>query len=127
MKTGVLLINLGTPEQPDKEAVLTYLKEFLSDPRVIDIHPIARWLLVHLFILPFRSRRSAEAYRKIWSTQGSPLLHHSEALTYAVGKELGDPYLVKLGMRYGNPSIASALERLRAVSARSPLSAGVND
>ncbi len=115
--TGLLLINLGTPDEPRPREVRRYLKQFLSDPRVLDIHPVWRFLLLHLFILPFRPKQSAHAYRKVWSERGSPLLHFSRELAAAVGKRLGAKWKVELGMRYGQPSIASALERLRAAGA----------
>jgi len=115
--TGLLLINLGTPDAPTTPAVRRYLREFLSDPRVIDINPIGRALLLDLVILPFRPARSAEAYRKVWdATTGSPLLMHSQALAAGVQAKLGADWQVELAMRYGNPSIASALEKLRACS-----------
>ena len=82
-KTGVLLINLGTPDAPTTPAVRRYLREFLMDGRVIDINPIKRWMLVNLIISTFRSPRSARAYQKIWGDDGSPLLSHSEALAAA--------------------------------------------
>lgn len=114
-KTGVLLLNLGTPDHCDTQSVRRYLKEFLSDPRVIDIPPIARWLLLHAIILPFRSKKSAAAYQQIWSpTEGSPLLEHSKALQTALSARLGDRYQVILGMRYGNPSIVQGLEKLQS-------------
>ncbi len=91
-----------------------YLREFLSDPRVIDLNPIGRALLLHLVILPFRPAKSAHAYRAIWDAQrGSPLLAHSRDLAAGVQHKLGDGWHVELAMRYGNPSIASALEALR--------------
>jgi len=111
-RTGVLLLNLGTPASPSTRDVRRYLREFLSDPRVIDIPAIPRWLLVNLVIAPFRPRTSAAAYRKIWGPEGSPLLLHGRALCEAVAKTLGDAFVVELGMRYGQPSIPSALERL---------------
>ena len=112
--TGLLLINLGTPDAPTPRAVRRYLREFLSDPRVIDINPIGRALLLHLIILPTRPAKSAEAYRKVWDDQrGSPLLAFSKDLAAGVQAKLGDSWRVALGMRYGNPSIASALEALR--------------
>ena len=73
IKTGVLLINLGTPESPSTKDVRDYLRQLLSSNRVIDINPVARWLLINLFILPFRPRNSAKAYKKIWLDEGSPL------------------------------------------------------
>jgi len=111
--TGLLLLNLGTPDAPTTSAVRRYLREFLSDPRVVDIHPIARWLLLQLVILPSRSPKSAHAYRSIWDERrGSPLLFHGQDLAAAVGAKLGPGWCVELAMRYGNPSIASALTRL---------------
>ncbi len=115
--TGLLLCNLGTPEKPDPAAVRRYLRQFLSDPRVLDIGPIGRWALLNLIILPLRARRSAAAYRKIWSERGSPLLWHGQDLVAAVRERLGPDWLVELGMRYGNPSLASALGKLREAGA----------
>jgi len=80
---GVLLTNLGTPEAPTPAAVRRYLAEFLSDPRVLSFPAPLRWLLLYLVILPFRSGKSAEAYRKVWTPEGSPLLIHSRALSNA--------------------------------------------
>ena len=115
---GTLLINLGTPDAPTTSAVRRYLREFLSDPRVIDLHPIARTLLVELVILPFRPAKSAEAYRKVWTTEGSPLLTHSRVLEEKVRAALGPGHLVELAMRYGSPSLPEALERLRCGGAQ---------
>jgi ferrochelatase len=112
VKTGILLLNLGSPEAPTAAAVRPYLREFLSDPRVIDIPAPLRWLLLNAFILPFRPRKSAEAYAKVWTPEGSPLLVHSRAFAAKLSARLGDGYRVALGMRYGNPSIASALDEL---------------
>lgn len=116
---GLLLINLGTPDEPTRPAVRRYLREFLSDPRVLDINPVARKLLLELFILPRRPAQSAAAYQQIWDERGSPLLYHSRDLAAAVAGRLGDGWHVELAMRYGTPSIADGLERLRA--------AGVDD
>ncbi|MBI3181274.1 MAG: ferrochelatase [Myxococcales bacterium] len=110
---GLLLVNLGTPDAPRAPEVRRYLREFLSDPLVIDLSPPARWALLQLVILPFRPSRSAEAYRKIWTEGGSPLLVHGRALAEAVAKELAAEYHVELGMRYGSPSVSSALAALR--------------
>ncbi len=112
--TGVLLVNLGTPDSPGVRDVRRYLREFLSDPFVIDIPAPLRWLLLHAVILPFRPRRSAHAYRSIWTAAGSPLLVHGRALASALGAELGPAWRVALGMRYGRPSIAEALDSLCA-------------
>lgn len=114
---GVLLLNLGTPASTSVGDVRRYLAEFLDDPRVIDIHPIARFLLLHLVILRTRPAKSAEAYRKVWTERGSPLLFHGQDLTSAVAPRLGDGFVVALGMRYGAPSIAAGLEELRAKGA----------
>lgn len=106
-------MNLGTPEAPETGPVRRYLRQFLSDPRVIDIGAIPRQLLLNLFILPFRPKQSAEAYSKVWMDEGSPLLVHSRRFTRALRKELGDGFHVELGMRYGQPSIGTAVELLR--------------
>ncbi len=111
-KIGVMLINLGTPDDPSPKSVRRYLKEFLADPRVIDINALGRWLLLYLFILPFRPKKSAEAYSKIWSKNGSPLYFHSQKLCEEVQKKVGDQFKVVLGMRYANPSLSSALGKL---------------
>lgn len=112
-KQGLLLINLGTPDAPTPKAVRRYLREFLSDPRVIDIHPVGRWLLLNLFILPLRPRKSAAAYQKVWSEQGSPLLSHGLGLEQAVQALLGPEWTVKLAMRYGKPPLGEALHAMR--------------
>jgi ferrochelatase len=114
---GLLLVNLGTPDAPRPREVRRYLREFLSDPRVFDLHPLKRTLVLELFILPFRPRRSAEAYEKIWTERGSPLLFHGEDLAAKLRSRLGPEVAVELGMRYQRPSIAHALERLRAAAA----------
>jgi ferrochelatase len=114
LRTGVLLVNLGTPDSPRVRDVRRYLREFLSDPLVIDLGPAARWLLLNLVILPFRPRASARAYAQVWMPEGAPLRVYGRALRDAVAAELGDAYRVELGMRYGQPSIPGALERLAA-------------
>ncbi len=115
---GVLLINLGTPDAPETGPVRRYLREFLSDPRVLDIPPAGRAALLYGVILPFRPQKSAEAYRKIWMPQGSPLLVHGKALRDRLQDALGPAWAVELGMRYGKPSLGSALEALRARGVR---------
>ena len=112
--TGVLLIQLGTPDSPRVGDVRTYLREFLSDPRVLDIAAPLRRLLLEAVILPFRPRRSAEAYEKIWTDEGSPLLIHTAALAEKVAVRLGPAYRVEVGMRYRKPAIADAMQRLLA-------------
>jgi protoporphyrin/coproporphyrin ferrochelatase len=117
MATGLLLINLGTPDEPTPPAVRRYLREFLSDPRVIDIHPVGRALLLNLVILPFRPKKSAHAYQSIWDAErGSPLMFHSRDLQRGVAAALGDEWKVELAMRYGQPSIPDALAALRAAA-----------
>ncbi|GAB4330665.1 MAG: ferrochelatase [Flammeovirgaceae bacterium] len=118
---GILLVNLGTPDSTKVGDVRKYLREFLSDGRVIDIHPIARFLLVNLIIAPFRSPKSAKEYRKLWTEKGSPLKFHSLELAKLLQESLGKDYAVELGMRYQNPSIASALEKLKAQNPNSLL------
>lgn len=108
MNVGVLLIHLGTPRSPDKKDVIRYLKEFLMDPFVIDIPFFFRWILVHLIIIPFRSKKSSHAYKSIWTEEGSPLLVHCVNLCKELQKTMGSDYQIELGMRYGEPSIEKA-------------------
>lgn len=110
--TGALLVNLGTPDAPRPREVRRYLAEFLSDPRVLDMPPLPRWLLLHGVILRLRPRVSAVAYAKIWTPAGSPLLAHGRALRDGVAKALGEGFRVELAMRYGRPSIAHAVSKL---------------
>jgi len=111
-KTGVLLVNLGTPDSPSVPHVRKYLREFLMDKRVIDIPFLSRWLLVNLIIAPFRAPRSAKVYQKLWEERGSPLLFHSADVLNKLTDILDDTYVVELAMRYQSPSIASALKKL---------------
>lgn len=113
MQRGLLLLNLGTPENTSISSVRSFLRAMLTDRRLIDLPAIIRYILVYVFILPFRSKRSAHAYQKIWTEQGSPLLYHSQNIIAQVQKKLGSDYIVALGMRYSQPSIASALDTLR--------------
>ncbi|MES2394550.1 MAG: ferrochelatase, partial [Bacteroidota bacterium] len=113
MKTGVLLINLGTPDSPKTSDVRKYLSQFLNDPRVIDINPIGRFLLVNGIIVPFRAPKSAKLYQHIWTKEGSPLLTNSVKVKTLLQKALGDSFVVELGMRYQSPSMESALNKLR--------------
>ncbi len=112
-KTGVLLVNLGTPDSPSVSDVRSYLSQFLNDPRVIDIPWLARKILVNLIIVPFRAPKSAAIYKKLWTANGSPLLYFSNRVKDLLQLELKDEYDVFLAMRYKNPSIASVLESMR--------------
>ena len=117
-KTGVLLVNLGTPRSYQRSDVYRYLKEFLLDPRVIDIPPLQRNLLVRGIIAPFRSGSSAKLYKEIWTEEGSPLMVISQKAQHLVQEALGDEYEVELSMRYQSPSIKQGLEALRAKNVR---------
>src|SRR5438105_1359294 len=112
LRKGLLLLNVGTPEAPTPSAVRRFLRQFLSDGRMLDMNPLGRWLLLNAVILPFRPRRSAEAYRKIWRPEGSPFLLNSEACARAVREALTGEMEVAVGMRYGKPSIESALAKM---------------
>lgn len=120
--TGILLTNLGTPDAPTSAAVRRYLAEFLSDPRVVELAKPLWWLILHGIILRTRPRRSAEAYSKVWTDEGSPLLQISKKQAKLVSQDMQErtsgPIHVELGMRYGNPSIRSALEKLRQANAQ---------
>ena len=115
--TGILLSNLGTPDAATVPAVRRYLAEFLSDPRVIEMAAPLRWLLLHGVILRLRPGRSAHAYQRIWSDEGSPLYVISRKQAAAIEQHLQGrfrgEFRLELAMRYGRPSIASALEKLR--------------
>lgn len=113
-KKGVLLVNLGTPDSPKVADVRKYLDEFLMDGRVIDIGTVQRNLLVRGVIVPFRSPKTAKLYKEIWDQEtGSPLLYISEIQAALLRKELGEDYQVELAMRYQQPSIEDALQRLK--------------
>ncbi len=111
-KTGVMLVNLGTPDAPQRGAVYRYLRQFLLDPRVIDYPWLPRQLLVQGIIAPFRSGSSAKLYRRLWTAEGSPLKVYGQRLAAGVQALLGDSYAVALAMRYQQPSIASAIRQL---------------
>lgn len=116
-RTGVLLINLGTPDAPTPEAVGRYLREFLMDGYVIDLPKPLRWFLVHVMIVPRRKEQSAKAYQKVQFREGSPLLVHTRELATNVAARLNTndhQYAVEYAMRYGNPSIAASLAKLCA-------------
>jgi ferrochelatase len=112
-KTGVLLVNLGTPDSPSVGDVRSYLSQFLNDPRVIDIPWLSRKILVNLIIVPFRAPKSAKVYQKLWTANGSPLLYYSKRAAELLQNELDGDYEVHLAMRYKNPSIPDVLEKMR--------------
>jgi protoporphyrin/coproporphyrin ferrochelatase len=118
---AVLLVNLGTPEAPTAQAVRTYLKQFLSDPRVVEIPRIIWWPILNLIILNTRPKKSAAKYASIWTKDGSPLKVHTERqaklLKGFIGESGNKDILVEYAMRYGQPSIASMLDKLKAAGA----------
>ena len=109
---GVLLLNLGTPASPAVPDVRRYLREFLGDPKVLTMPSVIRRLVLNLWILPFRPRKTARAYAKIWLEEGSPLMVHGRGLRDAVATELGKGFHVELAMRYQTPDIGTALKRM---------------
>jgi ferrochelatase len=121
-RTAVLLVNLGTPKAPTADAVREYLAEFLSDPRVVELPRTLWWLVLHGYVLRTRPRRSAEAYAKIWTHEGSPLAIWSEQLRQATQAELtrraGGAVSVALAMRYGTPSLGDTILRLQRQGVR---------
>ncbi|MFZ1852095.1 MAG: ferrochelatase [Nitrosomonas sp.] len=116
-RTGVLLINLGTPNAPTAEALRPYLKEFLSNPRVIEVPRIIWWPILYGFILPFRPKQSAEKYAKIWLPEGSPLKVHTERQTVLLREALqtrcDNVPIVEYAMNIGEPSIKTVLEKMQ--------------
>lgn len=116
-RTAVLLINLGTPDAPTAPALRRYLREFLSDPRVVELPRILWWPILHGIVLNVRPRRSAERYAAIWTDEGSPLKVHTQRQTKLLRGLLGDtghPVRVEYAMRYGQPSLPAALDKLTA-------------
>jgi ferrochelatase len=120
--TGVLVVNLGTPDAPTSGAVRRFLRQFLWDPRVVEYPRLLWWLILNLVILVIRPPRSAAAYRKVWTEQGSPLLLHSRAIAEKLQDQLsatpGAPLPVELAMTYGEPSIGKSIDSLLAKGAR---------
>ena len=115
-KKGILLVNLGTPRSPHPKDVFRYLIEFLTDKRVIDFPWLKRQLLVRGLIVPSRYKQSAEQYRYLWTSEGSPLFVHTQRIQEKLQQLLGDHAHVVLAMRYQYPSIAEGLEKLRSLS-----------
>lgn len=118
---GILLMNTGTPDDPTPEAIRPYLKEFLSDRNVVDMPAFLWQPILNLFVLPNRPKKTAARYQAFWTSQGSPFLLESqkqcEELERRIGELLGEPVAVRLGMRYGNPSIEAGLHELRDAGA----------
>jgi protoporphyrin/coproporphyrin ferrochelatase len=113
-RVGILLTNLGTPQAPDRKALRTYLKEFLSDPRVVEVPRLLWWFILNGVILHLRPGRSAASYRSVWTERGSPLLFHTQdqtnALRETMAGKFGDQVIVEFAMRYGSPSIPDVLQ-----------------
>jgi protoporphyrin/coproporphyrin ferrochelatase len=112
-RIGVLLTNIGTPDEPTPEALARYLREFLMDEYVLDMPFIKRWLLVNRIIVPRRKHYSAQHYQKIQMAEGSPLLVYTQRFAAGLANELSEDYVVEIGMRYGNPSIQAGLANLK--------------
>ena len=114
-KTGILLINLGTPDSTKWIDIRKYLKEFLSDRRVIEVNPFIWTIILNLFILTFRPSKTAKAYREIWMKKEnmSPLRYYTESQSKKLSELIGDEkIIVDYAMRYGNPSIKSKIKKL---------------
>ena len=120
-KIGILITNLGTPDKPNKEALKTYLKEFLSDPRIIEIPKLIWQAILRLIILNLRPQKSAKLYKSIWKKEGGPLLVMLKKQKRGIKKVLQNKLKnikIEIGMRYGNPSIKLGLEKLKSKSCR---------
>lgn len=121
-RVGVLLTNLGTPEAPTAKALRPYLKQFLWDPRVVEVPRPLWWLILNGIILRVRPKRSAAAYAEVWTDEGSPLLTHSlnqaKALQCALAEPYGDQVIVDVAMRYGQPSIGSVIDKMLSAGVR---------
>lgn len=117
-RVGILLVNLGTPEAPTGRALRPYLKQFLSDRRVVEIPRAIWWLILNGVILNIRPRKSAEKYAQIWTDEGSPLLVHTrnqaKLLQGYLSTRINSPYTVEFAMRYGKPSVEAAIQKLKA-------------
>lgn len=118
LKVGILLANLGTPDAPTAAALRPYLRQFLSDTRVVEIPRAIWWFILNCIILVIRPKKSAEKYAQVWAKEGSPLMVHAKKQTLLLrgflGQKIKSPFAVELGMSYGNPSMQSAIDKLRA-------------
>jgi len=115
-KIGILITNLGTPDAPKKGDLKRYLREFLSDPRVVEIPRLLWWMILNFVILNIRPKRSAKAYSTVWTERGSPLLFHTKDQADALRKKLqerhGESIVVEFAMRYGSPSVDSVIDKM---------------
>jgi len=115
-RVGILLTNLGTPQAPEKKPLRTYLKQFLSDPRVVEVPRLLWWFILNGVILNIRPARSAAAYKTVWTERGSPLMFHSrdqaEALRSVISEQFGNKVMVDFAMRYGSPAIPDVLQNM---------------
>jgi ferrochelatase len=118
LKVGILLANLGTPDAPTAKALRPYLRQFLSDRRIVEIPRAIWWLILNGIILVIRPKKSAEKYASVWTNEGSPLMVHAKKQTLLLrgflAQKINSPFTVELGMSYGSPSMASAIEKLKA-------------
>ncbi|MDO9052257.1 MAG: ferrochelatase [Methylotenera sp.] len=118
LKVGILIANLGTPDAPTAKALRPYLRQFLSDARIVEIPRIIWWFILNGIILVIRPKKSAKKYASVWTKEGSPLLAHAQKqallLRGFLGQKIKSPFAVELGMSYGNPSMASAIAKLKA-------------
>jgi ferrochelatase len=112
-KVGVLLVNLGTPDAPTRAAVRRYLREFLSDRRVVEIPRLVWWPILHGIVLTTRPSKSAHAYQQVWTSEGSPLAAITRAQAGALQARLGEGVLVRWAMRYGNPALGAELQAMK--------------
>jgi len=121
-KVGILLVNLGSPDEATEEGLRRYLKEFLWDPRVVEVSRLIWWCALNFFILRVRPKKSAEIYKQVWTDQGSPLTvitrSQSDKLNTLIKNKYGDNVVVDFAMRYGNPSISDVLNRFRQQKVR---------
>ena len=118
LKVGILLANLGTPDAPTGAALRPYLRQFLSDTRVVEIPRAIWWIILNCIILVIRPKKSAEKYAQVWMKEGSPLMVHAQRQTQLLrgflAQKIKSPFVVELGMSYGNPSMQSAIDKLKA-------------
>ena len=118
LKVGILLANLGTPDAPTSAALRSYLRKFLSDTRVVEIPRAIWWIILNCIILVIRPKKSAAKYAQVWLPEGSPLMVHAQKQTQLLrgflAQKIKSPFVVELGMSYGNPSMKSAIDKLKA-------------